>query len=90
MIEKLKSIGLLVLSALAVSFGIGWGFSHMLKLSAQKKAKEAQKLASGQQKVITAVQSLVASRERTKKEGEIERKKLESCDLDAYADSLFR
>jgi hypothetical protein len=89
-IEKLKSIGLVVLSVLAVSFGIGWGFSHMLKRSAEKKANEAEKLNRAQKKEITAIQTLVNSRERTRKEVAIERQKLETGDLDAYADSLFR
>ena len=79
---KIKTAVLLTAAALAVSFGVGWGFSHLVNRAARKEAQRRQKEAA-------ALQTLIGHREQTQKEVDHARKTLASTDPDAWCDSLF-
>jgi len=81
-LEKLKNTAVLVAAALAVSFGLGWGFSHFVNRASRREAQRNQKQAQG-------LQALVRNREQTKKEVNRARATLAASDPDLTSDSLF-
>lgn len=81
MVNKLKDLGLLILAVLAVSFGVGWGFTHMKNRALRTRAQRAE----------TQVKTLEFQKQ-VQQEVNLEKAKLSDRspqNLDHCADALF-